>query len=232
MVSAQSDSERQKLIAALHLKEQDDALLCAFGPDFFNGARVGAGCGGVFTAYLAWRSFVDLRKDHRLCDVSLPKHMHDNSWTIKRGFRSRPFFTVGCIALSITTVLKTAKFCLASYRYQEFVADDIGFELLKEMYAGSCEEQHELEVLTQALSNPNGIDKTPSVANAPPVGGNGSKGTALTELLVGRASSVCEREPPSFWDGVAVGVMGSVMDCYLPSKPLYSYYNMRCGMPL
>lgn len=34
---------------------------------------------------------------------------------------------------------------------------------------------------------------------------------------------------PSFWDGFAVGCVGSVMDADLPQQPIHRYLGMRCG---
>ncbi|SCU71613.1 uncharacterized protein TEOVI_000319400 [Trypanosoma equiperdum] len=232
MESPPSNDEKHELAVALRLKEEDDALLCAFGPDYFNGARVGAGCGGVFTAFLAWWSFVDLKEDHKLCDSALPTHMRDRSWSIRRGFHSRPFFTVGCVALGITTLMKATKFCLANYRYQEFAADDIGFELLKSMYVSSPEGHRQFEAFVKKTIGNEKVLELPSPSTNFATGGKIRNNQNLTETLVSSTSSFCDRKPPSFWDGVAVGIMGSVMDCYLPCKPLYSYYGMRCGMRL
>jgi hypothetical protein len=34
---------------------------------------------------------------------------------------------------------------------------------------------------------------------------------------------------PTFWDGFAVGCIGSVMDADLPQQPAHRYLGMRCG---
>lgn len=38
------------------------------------------------------------------------------------------------------------------------------------------------------------------------------------------------RRPPTFWDGVVMGLLCSIMGCYVPQKPLHTYYNMSFGM--
>lgn len=220
--------EAREVAVALHLREKDDAVLCAFGRDFFDGARKGAASGGLFTAWLTRRTFIDLRDDYKEYEADLPRHMRCSSWTISRGFRTRPFFTLGCMSLALTTLLKVAKFTLANRRYQEFVADDVGFELLQAMCADSHGEKDELNRLldvelgaskTGPVSTPERDVKTPN-----------DQAKSLTRRLVAEAADVSERRAPTFWDGVAVGLLGSVMDCYLPSKPVYCYYGMRCGM--
>ncbi|KEG14991.1 hypothetical protein DQ04_00231170 [Trypanosoma grayi] len=218
--------EKRNAVVSFYLQEQDDAVLCAFGCDYFDGARKGAACGGLFTAWLARRTYVDLRDDYMEYAASIPRHMRDNSWTIIRGFRTRPFFTVGCISLVMTTLMKSVKFTLANYRYQEFVADDMDFELLEKELSSTPEGKSELERLFKEVS------KTTTAASLrdDAAGTRGPRGQTVTNTLMKEASQVCERSAPTFWDGVAVGLMGSIMDCYLPSKPVYNYYGMRCGM--
>ncbi|KAG8345992.1 hypothetical protein ERJ75_000962700 [Trypanosoma vivax] len=221
----------QEIAIARHLQEYDDSILCAFGPDFFDGARKGAGFGGIFTAWLAWRSFVDLKNDHRECDALLPGQRIPNQWTIPRGFRSRPFFTLGCVSLGITTVMKAAKFYLANYRYQEFVADDVGFALLQSLYGSMSGSEPQFkdflnEVLTKPSHGSSALNKEALVDE------QRKSPRVVTDFLLRNATHVCEREPPSFWDGVAVGLVGSIMDCYLPAKPIQTYYGMRCGVSL
>ncbi|KAH9582152.1 hypothetical protein LSM04_006330 [Trypanosoma melophagium] len=232
---------------SLYFQQKDDELLCAFGPDFFDGARKGAAGGGLFTAWLTRRSFIDIKEDYREFEVTLPQHMRNKCWTITRGFRTRPFFTLGCVSLALTTLMKSIKFCLANYRYQEFVMDDIGFELLQKMYSNTPGGKEDLnKLLGESLKKQN----TPVTPIRNDITGNSSRTTiadtstttatasnalisrktTLTDSLMEEATILGEQKSPSFWDGVAVGLMGSVMDCYLPSKPIYSYYGMRCGM--
>ncbi|ORC93088.1 uncharacterized protein TM35_000024140 [Trypanosoma theileri] len=226
---------------SFYFQQKDDELLCAFGPDFFDGARKGAAGGGLFTAWLTRRTFIDIKEDYREYEVTLPQHMRDKCWTLTRGFRTRPFFTLGCVSLALTTLMKSIKFSLANYRYQEFVEDDIGFELLQKMYSNTPGGDEDFKkFLNESLKNQNSpvtsiindVANTPSVVttSTSASGVLNSKKTTLTDALIEDATISREQKPPSFWDGVAVGLMGSVMDCYLPSKPIYSYYGMRCGM--
>ncbi|KAF5223086.1 hypothetical protein ECC02_003913 [Trypanosoma cruzi] len=222
------EEEERKAAVAFYLQEQDDAVLCAFGRDYFDGARKGAACGGVFTAWLFRRTYVDLREDFKEHEANLPRHLRRGKWTISRGFRTRPFLTLGCISLALTTLMKSVKFTLANYRYQEFVADDIGFTLLEQMCANLPEGNERFEkLLDEALTNSTAVSASPSdgVANS-----RMPKKKTVTSALMQESSSLRERKPPSFWDGVAVGLMGSVMDCYLPSRPVHTYYGMQCGM--
>ncbi|RNF17909.1 uncharacterized protein Tco025E_04654 [Trypanosoma conorhini] len=224
-----SEAEQaRKAAVAFHLQEQDDSVLCAFGRDFFDGARRGAACGAVCTAWLSRRMFVMLRDDFRDHEASLPQQLRHGKWTISLGFRTRPFLTLGCISLALTTLMKSAKFTLANYRYQEFVADDIGFTLLEQMCADSPEGREELgRLLDEALTGLKAGAASPADGDG---NGRGPHHKTLTCTLMQGASPLAERDPPSFWDGAAVGLLGSVMDCYLPSKPPRSYYGMRCGM--
>ncbi|EKF27704.1 hypothetical protein MOQ_008565 [Trypanosoma cruzi marinkellei] len=224
----EEEEEERKAAVAFYLQEQDDAVLCAFGRDYFDGARRGAACGGVFTAWLSRRTYVDLRDDFKKYEADLPRHLRRGKWTISRGFRTRPFLTLGCISLVLTTLMKSVKFTLANHRYQEFLADDIGFTLLEQMYANLPEGNERLEkFLDEALTN----SRTASASSTDGVSNSRMPHTkTVTSTLLQETSPLCERKPPSFWDGVAVGLMGSIMDCYLPSKPVYNYYGMRCGM--
>ncbi|ESL05919.1 hypothetical protein TRSC58_06416 [Trypanosoma rangeli SC58] len=220
--------ELQKAAVALHLQEHDDSILCAFGPDFFDGARKGAACGAVFTAWLSRRTYVELRDDFRDHEASVLRHLRRGKWTISLGFRTRPFLTLGCVSLALTALMKSVKFTLANYRYQEFVTDDIGFTLLEQMCADSPEVKEKLGVFID------GALADLKAGSVPPSGSNVNSYNLpyknVTSALMQAASPLRERVPPSFWDGVAVGLLGSVMDCYLPSKPLQSYYGMRCGI--
>ncbi|RNF08899.1 hypothetical protein TraAM80_02444 [Trypanosoma rangeli] len=124
--------------------------------------------------------------------------------------------------------MKSVKFTLANYRYQELVMDAIGFTLLEQMCADLPEGKEKLGIF---------IDEVLADLKAGPVSPSGSNANSyslpyknVTSTLMQGASPLRERSPPSFWDGMAVGLLGSVMDCYLPSKPLQSYYGMRCGM--
>ncbi|CCW59993.1 unnamed protein product [Phytomonas sp. EM1] len=177
-------------------------------------------------------------------------------WTLLRGISSQPMMTVGCIALMTTTFLKSVKFYLANCRCREFARDDAEYFMLQELSMqdpvaydafvklfvpkeddrmmdykklGSPAESSHASFSPSLSGTPT---QTGTVATNPPKSTAASHYKSMEELYKIRKGStfVKKRRPPTFMDGVAVGLMGSIMDCYLPQKPIQNYYGMRCGM--
>lgn len=258
--------------AALRQQADDDDVVCAFGPDYYRGAALGAGVGSLCAASLCYYTFSLLRADQREVDFVAglrrgQRNHRFSPWTILRGLRTQPMLTVGCVALAATSTMKCIKCCLATGRCREFYKDDREFALLLE----ACETKdnpraqalltaiEEASMPTQPapvsplsskvaamadLQKPSAakidLPTAPAAAEASrspsslqallhahgtkntSSSGSGSGGAMATTKLIHRS--------PTFWDGVAVAFLGSVMDCYLPQKPVQRYYNMRAGM--
>lgn len=188
------------------------------------------------------------------------RNRHFSAWTVLRGLRTQPMLTVSCLALSTTTAMKCIKCYLASRRCREFYQDDVEFALLHEesrrdpkaaAMLEAIEREAEATVSPTPLSplaiksaavaelhkRPSPTPTTTESASAPAV--NMLKpGTSVKELLnandaslrsAGNSKKLIHR-CPTFADGVAVAFLGSVLDCYVPQKPVQKYYNMHAGV--
>lgn len=241
-------------VAEFLQRAAEDDIVCAFGPDFFFGARTGACAGCLFSAALCGYTFHLLREDQREVDflAGLKRGQRSpdfSSWTLLRGFRTQPMLTTGCVALATTCVMKAVKCYLANQRCCEFFVDDIDFEVLLDMSKTDVGAATLLSSFTQ--------EGAPSreTAGAPqPVASLSSRDAPRTAPVtddcgahdaVSTVSSLLQKHssrpgrglqaaqlyrPPTYYDGVAVAFLGSVLDCYLPQKPVQSYHHMRGGL--
>lgn len=228
------DPTLRSLLVQHTLREEDDTIVCAFGPDFFRGARDGAAIGGAFSTACCYWSFRRLKKDQAgvNADAGLKRgqrHPHLSSWTLLRGIRTQPMLTVGCIAMACTSVFKCIKFSLASRRCREFARDEEEFTTLLQASRTTPEAAAAFDKLCEgALSSTTNASLPPPSSSA----GDAASSQAVMDALLRSAGTVdrVTRRPPSFMDGFAVGITGSIMDCYVPQKPLPKYYGMRLGM--
>jgi hypothetical protein len=247
---------------------EDDDVVCAFGPDYFRGASLGAFGGSILTGLLCRYTFRILKADQREVDFLSglrrgQRNRHFSSWTLLRGLRTQPMLTVGCMALGVTSTMKCVKCFLASRRCREFYADDVEFARLQSQSGADPKASALLEAIEREAVTANAtisplalksaavaeLHKQPtstgsSSASPPaspsPVAASTLKpGISVQELLnahdsnrfSGAAGSTkLIHRCPTFWDGVAVAFLGSVMDCYLPQKPVLKYYNMHVGL--
>jgi hypothetical protein len=217
-------------------QQSDDATICNFGPDFFNGARYGSGFGSLTSFIFAWSSFYAIRKAQTASLVNggarpgkLPKMSFVS--IMKFGFRLQPFFATGVIACTTTGIAKLVKFYFASARVNEFLFDDIEFEGLRHWADQSEETSKAFEAFCKD-----------SIESAPTSTITSAKQIAsmnLTDKLIakhGEAKRDLEygdhilKRRPTFGDGVAVGLFGSIMDCYLPTLPENCYFDWRFGV--
>nr|CAJ2481613.1 unnamed protein product [Leishmania braziliensis] len=229
----------------------EDDIVCAFGPDYFHGARTGACASALFSATLCWYTFRLLKEDQRKVDFFAglkqgQRNPHFPPWTILRGLRTQPMLTTGCIALATTSALKCIKCYLANQRCREFLLDDIQFDMLN--------ERSETDAAAAAFLASVSLDATGGSAGArgafstsaeplsetqstqSPVLRRSSPTSTVSDLLHTHSSRLGSKEcafvyrAPTYFDGVAVAFLGSVLDCYLPQKPVQKYYNMRVGI--
>lgn len=218
-------------------QQDDDAVLCAFGPEYFNGARYGSGIGSLLSFLFAWRAYRETR-NARIAYLlhsgtrqgNLPKMKFFA--TMRYGFRMQPLYSTGVMACTATGMAKLLKFYLASGRVNEFLLDDFEFGELRSWAAESPDTSKAfndfcLDSLESSLK--------PSVAVATSVN---SSLTLTDKLIVQHGNAKRQagfgdqaiRRRPTFGDGVAVGLLGSIMDCYLPTKPQSMYFDWRFGV--
>lgn len=88
---------------------------------------------------------------------------------------------------------------------------------------------------TSAASSALPLTSSPSATSA--LSSSLKPGASVKDLLraydpknMGAGGSKLIHRYPTFWDGVAVAFVGSVMDCYLPQKPVQKYHNMHGGL--
>ncbi|CAG9583639.1 conserved hypothetical protein [Leishmania major strain Friedlin] len=228
----------------------EDDVVCAFGPDYFHGARTGACVGSLFSATLCWYTFRLLKEDQREVDFLAglkhgQRNPHFSTWTLLRGLRTQPMLTTGCIALATTSAMKCIKCYLANQRCREFFTDDVQFHMISEL---SETDLDAAAFLSTVLHNANGCgvgarnalstlredrsEDQPSMSPAPTASASTSTVNGLLHTHSSRLDSkefTLTHRAPTYYDGVAVAFLGSVLDCYLPQKPVQKYYNMRVG---
>ncbi|EPY34345.1 hypothetical protein STCU_01009 [Strigomonas culicis] len=202
------------------LQKEDDEVVCAFGPDYFNGARWGSAWGGLGSLTCCLLAYRRLRKDQREVDYDMglrkgQANKHFSRWVVLRGLRTQPMLATGCVGLAVTSTFKLIKFYLSSARCSEFWFDDMAFEQM------APKEAEELKAYYHSQTFVAGRD--PSSKPAAPT----TVAALMKQAEVARPPQ--NRESPTFADGVAVGLLGSVLDCYVPQKPISRYYHMRFG---
>ncbi|CUG87354.1 Hypothetical protein, putative [Bodo saltans] len=226
-----------QFIDSTELQQQsDDAIICNFGPEFFNGARYGSGFGSLMSFLFSWSAFCAIRKARMSLIVNsgtrsgkLPSMSFIP--TMKWGFRLQPFFTTGVIACFTTGCAKLVKFYLSSARVNEFLFDDLEFEGLQHWANQSEETSKAFDAFCKD-----------SIASAPTSTMSSAKQIAsmdLTDKLIARHSEAKRdldygdhilKRRPTFGDGVAVGLFGSIMDCHLPTLPENRYFDWKFGV--
>ncbi|CCW67034.1 unnamed protein product [Phytomonas sp. Hart1] len=262
-MASPSHNKKKAAFAKYLIEKEEDTIVCAFGIDYFAGARCGSGFGGLFTGWLSFHQFRKIKNDHVEANLAIGLKLGERNpnfshWTLLRGMSSQPMMTSGCLALMATTLFKGMKCYLANRRCREFAVDDAAYNRLWE---SSMQNQDSYEAFvklfdptveeginnsSKALEGPTkspGTSSSPSSLSGNPTrtgtaASNSSKPnvvnyyTQMEKLYKTRKepSAVKERRLPTFMDGVAVGLMGSVMDCYLPQKSIQYYYGMRFGM--
>ncbi|CBZ25964.1 conserved hypothetical protein [Leishmania mexicana MHOM/GT/2001/U1103] len=250
-----TSSPRTAMFSSAAMKQylqqsMEDDVLCAFGPDYFYGARAGACVGSLFSATLCWYTFRLLKEDHREADFLAglkqgQRNPHFSTWTLLRGLRTQPMLTTGCIALAITSAMKCVKCYLANLRCREFFIDDVHFDMISKLSETDSEAR---DFMATVSHNATGCgagahdafptfredcsEGQPTQSPAPRASASRSTVNGLfhthSSRLDNKESTLIHRAP-TYYDGVAVALLGSVLDCYLPQKPVQKYYNMRVG---
>lgn len=250
--------KKRKIFSDFLTQAEEDAVVCRFGHDYFKGARFGSFVGGMTAGLYSWYLYRCLRKDQLIADKvagfssgalnpDFPRSV------LRRGLRCQPFLTVSCLCLELTCAFKAVKTVLSHSRCREFALDDIGFDLLAQM----AEEDYGVVSKLQAMGKE--VAKECDVANVKSVNSNRSRAQGIPDPLnklkvepeshsvretqwtvkqliqkhehllssVGQVSEV--KRMPTFMDGVAVGLFGSIFDCFLPQHSPSAYFNMCFG---
>jgi hypothetical protein len=182
---------------------------CAFGPDFFDGVKWGAGLTFFPTVFMARRSHRRARKAMPDPKMSLWKF---DPWAVT--------FTGAC---SITAVMKMIKFGAARGRVREFELD--GELAVMNATDEELEAMAAMKVVRDAAAR--GEDLAEFVD-----GSSAEERAARSRRLGGRDIGNARAKQlamPTWWDGVAVGLFGSLVDAHTPHKPPSAYLGMRAG---
>lgn len=236
-------SREELIVEQLRSRENEDAVLCAFGPDYFHGARDGAFFGIFVSILAARRIFRSVRDQQHMVDrqkgilLKLDRGWFSSGWHVmSRGMRLQPFLTAGVAACCATATMKMLKYWSAAQRCNEFFVDDIEFLELKEMTAVNPQMEKAFHnYCDEVLHSPTTVAATLST-DVTHVSGSvalllkRAEQSGPSTTAGGGKGEVIYRRPPTYWDGVAVGLFGSMMDCYLPQKPVKTYYRMMFGM--
>lgn len=254
----EADLKKRKFFSDYLSQAEEDAVLCRFGHEYFKGARFGSFAGGMTAGLYSWYLYCCLRKDQLLADrvagFSFGALNPDFSRSvIRRGLRCQPLLTVSCLCLELTCAFKVIKTVLSHCRCREFVLDDIGFDLLAQMAEEDCGLLSKLHAMKIEVA------KEGDVANVKSINSYKSRTQASTDSLnkckvapeshsvhqtqwtvnqliqkhehllssVNQLSAM--KRMPTFMDGVAVGLFGSIFDCFLPQHSPPAYFNMCFG---
>lgn len=220
-------------------QREEDNIVCSFGPEYFYGARVGAGVSGLFTSMFGVLTFRDIKRDQRTADYELSMQVGRpmrkfSRWTLVRGIVTQPLYTVGCCCLMLTSTLKLVKLALTHRRCMEFRMDDEDFAYLQHL-ANECDDALvAFEALCRAEERPTVSNRLPAETPWERETHPAAYGYRLAWQGIGNdgsssGSASYKRPMPSYMDGVAVGILGTVMDCYLPQKAPQKYLGMRAG---
>lgn len=231
-----SDSERLKAaLERFREAEDEDAVVCRFGPEYFRGARAGAFCGAWGAALCSFFVYRHLKNDQLQADheAGFAKGVRNPDFPrgiIRRGLRTQPMLALGCICLRITCVLKVSKTILAHRRCREFDLDDLGFELLHDMAQENVEVPELLVRMQQEIAQKEEEKKRGDIMEDLRTSQQSGQKWSIERVIQKQTSSpLGGQRCPSYMDGVAVGLAGSIFDCYLPQKPPSAYYNMTFG---
>ncbi|EPY32291.1 hypothetical protein AGDE_08766 [Angomonas deanei] len=159
-----------------------------------------------------------MKKDQREADTELglkrgQVNKNFSSWVVVRGLKTQPMLACGCLALALTTSFKIVKYCLASQRCYEFYLDDLAFNEMEEERMINPQLAKEIAKLTD--------EKTPLPQQ--------QEGSLAGVVAQAKRMKPLALRRPTYMDGVAVGLAGSILDCWVPQKPLHRYFNMCAG---
>lgn len=203
--------------AEFRRRELEDGVILSFGRDYFFGVRCGAGWGALCTGWMSVMAWRMMKVDQRTADHSMGfgKGVRNPNFprsVLRRGFRTQPMLAVSCLCLRLTCCIKIVKTVISNWRCREFDEDDVGYELISNL---SEEEQSRL------LSSVSAKEQV-----QPP-----SDSTSKLDLskFINSCATGADSRKPTYMDGVAVGLAGSIFDCYLPQKPASRYLNACFG---
>ena len=198
-------------IDSSYMQMPDYMRTCAFGPEFFDGARWGAGLTFLPTVFAGRRSY-------RRAVRAMPKGPKASLWKFD------PWACIFSGACGITASMKAIKFFAARGRVREFELD--------EEYAVMNASDEELEAMATMKvireARARGEDLSEFVDETTTAEEKAAKSRRLGGRDIGNARAK-QLMMPTWWDGFAVGLYGSLVDANTPHKPPTAYLGMRAG---
>jgi hypothetical protein len=180
----------------------------AFGPEYFRGIMWGSAC-SLTAVSLGGRRYYRILRKMQLERLN-SQGKRDSFMTIN------PTYTTVVFGCCCTGLIKASKLVASYCRYTEFLWEEYLFEnfateedraVVNTMMAKKLEaEKKELGISAAQL-------------NADP----------LQKLFTDNYQSKKKELIPGFWDGFAVGVMGSLQDAHNPIKPVDRYVHLQAG---
>lgn len=250
--------ERKKEYKRFLDQVEEDKIVCCFGRDYFRGARCGSAVGGFFAGICSWWMYRRLRYDQWVADreIGLAVGVRNPEFprsVMRRGLLSQPLLAASCFCLQLTCFFKAVKCVLSHRRCHEFYLDDVGYDLLLQMAEETDTGLETSQQVKEEVVKGNGEVGTHQGNNIRngvhhiegPLGkGEGLQGVrspsnrqwTVDQLIkrheissVNDMKEMIDSRTPTFIDGVAVGLLGSIFDCYLPQRPSSAYLNMHFG---
>jgi hypothetical protein len=198
------------LFERLLAEEREDDIICSFGYDFFNGIRWAAGCGSVLSFVASYRLFGDLKHLVSAADARNPHSYDRTKLTIIKGMRVHPYMTAGTVSFFLMGCTKLFKWYSASVRVNNFHLAEFDFMLARQSFSEDPQAQKLFDEYCTELAKPE------------------------SNLFRDSSNVRGRRAPrtPSFSDGVAVGLFGSLFDSWLPTGPTSAYIGFSAGRKL
>lgn len=205
-------SRTDRLFRDMMDEEQEDAVLCSFGYDYFEGVKYGAAYSSFISYTISARLFSDLRKALRQMDSRHPDGYDINHSIISRGFRHQSYITIGAVCCFVTGTIKFMKWYSASIRCNQFLLEEYDFEILRSTMAKDPQASRMFESYCDELV------KTESTLMRD-----------VEKRYDAKDRKAAESELPRFRDGVAVALYGSLFDAWLPTKTPDNYLGLAAG---
>jgi hypothetical protein len=198
-------SPDQAKFERLLAQEREDDIVCAFGFDFFDGIRWSAGCGAILSFIASYRLYGDLSLILKAEDHANPHAYDFGKSAVVRGLRVNPYMTAGMWSFFLMGWTKLFKWYSASVRVNTFYMASFEFE---EMRDSAVKQDPEGAKLFDAYC---------------------AELTKPSATLFRDAQEKSAIVTPTFSDGVAVGLFGSLFDSWLPTRPTSDYVGFAAG---
>jgi hypothetical protein len=202
----------QRIFERLLAEEREDDIVCSFGYDFFDGVRWASGCGSVLSFVAAWRLSGDIKKRLKAADAQFPNAYDVHKPMLIRGLRICPMMTIGVVSFLVTGVSKVFKWYSSSIRVNNFLLAEYELSETRLSLNDDPEARAIFDEYCKELAAP--------------------QGTLFRDTSKSWASQDQPPPAPSFSDGVAVGIYGSLFDSWLPTGPTSAYIGFTGGRKL